>query len=422
MRDRVEATGRCIPARVVAAFDPLPKIVARSRCTSRLRRRALRCDSERPPPCPPSPSTASTATPSSPTLLHAFAREHPAARDDRVDRQEPRGPRHLGGDRHQRRDRPGRATSRRSGSTATSTRPRSPRPPRPVLPAHAGHAVRQATPTSRARSTRARSTSARASTPTAPNGRWPTSRSGSARARGRIRTTRSDIEGLTVEDIDGDGRILPMRIADPNGLWKAHPERAAPDGPPRPDRDRRHLLPRAARGHASTDYDGFTLQGQEATKQGLDLNRNFPASWRQEFEQHGAGPYPTSEPEVRAGRRLHHRAIRTSPAASTFHTWSGVLLRPFDHQPDDEMPAEDLWIYQKIGREGHASSPAIRAISVYHEFRYHPKEVIGGTFDWIYEHLGVFAGSSRSGARCARPASRTTSTSTGSAIIRSRTT
>src|SRR5216683_4097710 len=31
------------------------------------------------------------------------------------------------------------------------------------------------------------------------------------------------IEGLTVEDIDGDGRILQMRIRDPNGLWKAHP-------------------------------------------------------------------------------------------------------------------------------------------------------------------------------------------------------
>ncbi|HET8584477.1 MAG TPA: M14 family zinc carboxypeptidase, partial [Casimicrobiaceae bacterium] len=31
-------------------------------------------------------------------------------------------------------------------------------------------------------------------------------------------------EGLTVEDIDGDGRILQMRIEDPNGLWKAHPD------------------------------------------------------------------------------------------------------------------------------------------------------------------------------------------------------
>ena len=33
-----------------------------------------------------------------------------------------------------------------------------------------------------------------------------------------------EIEGLVVEDIDGDGRILQMRIEDPNGLWKAHPE------------------------------------------------------------------------------------------------------------------------------------------------------------------------------------------------------
>ena len=31
-------------------------------------------------------------------------------------------------------------------------------------------------------------------------------------------------KGLTVEDIDGDGRILQMRIPDANGLWKSHPD------------------------------------------------------------------------------------------------------------------------------------------------------------------------------------------------------
>ena len=30
------------------------------------------------------------------------------------------------------------------------------------------------------------------------------------------------------------------------------------------------------------------------------------------------------------------------------------------------------------------------ALSVYHEFRYHPKAVIAGTFDWLYEHLGMY--------------------------------
>src|SRR5258708_34036769 len=34
------------------------------------------------------------------------------------------------------------------------------------------------------------------------------------------------VDVLTVEDIDGDGRILSMRIPDPNGAFKAHPDDA----------------------------------------------------------------------------------------------------------------------------------------------------------------------------------------------------
>src|SRR5882672_8126610 len=34
------------------------------------------------------------------------------------------------------------------------------------------------------------------------------------------------VEGLIVEDIDGDGRILQMRVRDPNGPWKKHPQDA----------------------------------------------------------------------------------------------------------------------------------------------------------------------------------------------------
>jgi hypothetical protein len=54
------------------------------------------------------------------------------------------------------------------------------------------------------------------------------------------------------------------------------------------------------------------------------------------------------------------------------------------------MDAEDLWFYQAAGRKG-TELTGYPAISVYHEFRYHPKSVIGGTFDWIYEHLGLFS-------------------------------
>jgi len=196
-----------------------------------------------------------------------------------------------------------------------------------------------------------------------------------------------DVEGLSVEDIDADGRILQMRIEDPNGLWKAHPQ--APDlmvrrEPTEIGGTYYRVLPEGRYDH----YDGYTLKIKRPRQQ-LDLNRNFPASWRQEFEQQGAGPYPTSEPEIRAFVDFVVRHPNIT-AGTSFHTWSGVLLRPFEHMSDDEMDAEDLWFYQRAGRKG-TEVTGYPAISVFHEFRYHPKSVIGGTSDWIYEHLGAFS-------------------------------
>ena len=196
-----------------------------------------------------------------------------------------------------------------------------------------------------------------------------------------------EIDGLTVEDIDGDGRILQMRIADSNGLWKPHPQEPrlmVRRDPTEAGGTYYRIVPEGS----VEGWDGFTLR-LKRPKHGLDLNRNFPANWRQEHEQLGAGPFPTSEPEVRAIAEflVGHRNITGGVA---FHTWSGVLLRPFDHLPDTEMHAEDLWFYQKAGVKG-AELTGYPAISVYHEFRYHPKQVIGGAFDWIYDHLGMFS-------------------------------
>ncbi|HVF65700.1 MAG TPA: M14 family metallopeptidase [Casimicrobiaceae bacterium] len=195
------------------------------------------------------------------------------------------------------------------------------------------------------------------------------------------------LDGLIVEDIDGDGHILQMRIPDPNGLWKTHPDEPRlmiRRDPIETGGTYYRVMPEGR----VDNYDGFTLT-QKKPPQGLDLNRNFPASWRQEFEQLGAGPYPTSEPEVRAVVDFIARHTNLT-GGTTFHTWSGVLLRPFEHLPDEEMDAEDLWTYQAIGRKG-TELTGYPNISVFHEFRYHPKRVIGGTFDWIYEHLGLFS-------------------------------
>jgi hypothetical protein len=75
----------------------------------------------------------------------------------------------------------------------------------------------------------------------------------------------------------------------------------------------------------------------------------------------------------------------------TFHTFSGVILRPYDDRADEEFPAEDLWTYKKIGDQGTLMT-GYPNISCFHDFRYHPKTVTTGGFDtWMYDHLGMFA-------------------------------
>lgn len=195
------------------------------------------------------------------------------------------------------------------------------------------------------------------------------------------------VSGLRSEDIDGDGRMLTMRIPDANGAWKAHPDDPrllVRRDPVETGGTYYRLLPEGT----IENYDGLTI-GIQRVKEGLDLNRNFPAHWRQEHEQFGAGPFPTSEPEVRAlvAFITGHPNIT---GGITFHTYSGVLLRPYGTQSDDGFPAEDLWTYQKIGQKG-TELTGYPVLNVWADFKYHPKEVITGVFDdWLYDHLGIF--------------------------------
>jgi murein tripeptide amidase MpaA len=197
------------------------------------------------------------------------------------------------------------------------------------------------------------------------------------------------MDGLVFgEDIDGDGRILQMRIEDPNGGWKAHPDDPRlmiRRDPVETGGKYYRILPEGF----LKDYDGVTIKVL-GPKQGLDLNRNFPAGWRTESDQRGAGPYPTSEPEARNLADFVARHPNITGTIS-FHTMSGVLLRPYDDRPDDELPTEDLWTYQKIGEKG-TKITSYPNVSVFHDFKYHPKQVITGGFDtWAYDHLGVFS-------------------------------
>jgi len=197
-----------------------------------------------------------------------------------------------------------------------------------------------------------------------------------------------DLYGIDRQDLDGDGRILSIRLKDPNGPWKIcdkEPRIMVRREPGETGGTYYRMLPEGL----LHNWDGISLQPRRI-KEGLDMNRNFPEGWRLEYQQHGAGPFPTSEPEIHASVK----AICERPnicGAICFHTFSGVHIRPSGVKPDDDLPAEDLWAYQAIGKVGHEMT-GYPAISNFHEFKYHPKEVITGTFDeWMYEHRGVYA-------------------------------
>jgi murein tripeptide amidase MpaA len=193
------------------------------------------------------------------------------------------------------------------------------------------------------------------------------------------------VEGLTPEDIDGDGRILFMRVPDPHGAYKkceADPRLMVAREPGEFAGEYYRLMPEGF----IRSYDGLTVKVNPDVE-GLDLNRNFPSFWRQEFEQVGAGDYPTSEPEVKAMVDFIVRHPNIG-AAISYHTHSGVILRPMGTQCDDDMIPEDLWSIKRFSEMG-ARLTGYPAISIWHDFKYHPKEIISGTQDWVYEHLGA---------------------------------
>jgi murein tripeptide amidase MpaA len=195
-------------------------------------------------------------------------------------------------------------------------------------------------------------------------------------------------DGLYAEDIDGDGRILQMRITDPTGDWKVSdrdPRMMVKRGPDEEGGVYYRLFPEGL----IENYDGHLISMAPAL-QGLDFNRNFPGAWRPEGEQRGAGDFPGSEPEIRAVIEFMAKHPHVY-GALTFHTYSRAILRPFGTKSDDEMNTDDKWVFEAIGERGTALT-GYPCVSVYHHFRYHPKEVITGVFDdWLFEHKGVFA-------------------------------
>lgn len=193
-------------------------------------------------------------------------------------------------------------------------------------------------------------------------------------------------EGLYPADIDGDGQILTMRQADPSGPWKVS------------DKDDR-LMIRRGPGESGgryyrlyvegliRGYDGVTVRAAPA-KWGIDFNRNYPGTWAPEHLQPGAGPYPGSEPEVRA--IVEFVAGRPNiVCAMSHHTMGGMVLRPHCAKPDEKLPRQDVAVFKALAEIGDRLI-GYPTWSIYEEFTVDKnRPPVGSWMDWMYDLNGV---------------------------------
>jgi len=195
-------------------------------------------------------------------------------------------------------------------------------------------------------------------------------------------------EGLTPEDLDGDGRILQMRVPDAKGEWKISTH------------DPRLMLKRAP-GDAGGQYYRVYTEGRlnkylhgpvKVAKplEGLDINRNYPGNWS--ATQRGGGQYPLSEPETRAVAAfvVAHPNIC---AILNYHTTGGVNLSPPCATSDATMPLKDREVYKALGALA-AEASGYPYISVYDAYpavdERGTRSAAGGFIEWAWEGLGIW--------------------------------
>ncbi len=201
--------------------------------------------------------------------------------------------------------------------------------------------------------------------------------------------TADQLDGLVGEDVDKDGRLLQMRIEDPNGNWKPYRNDPRLLVAREPDEDGGGPYYRLLGEGMIHNYDGVQIP-TAPLREGIDPNRQFPYQWERKVQgPWDAGDYPGSEPEIAALLA----AITDRPNICVYfayHTFSGVHIRAYSDQADDALPADDLWTYEVLGRMA-TDLTGYPSISGFHDFRYHPKSVIRGVAtDWVFDHLGVF--------------------------------
>ena len=216
--------------------------------------------------------------------------------------------------------------------------------------------------------------------------------------RSSVRPHDSDSDGLLdedpPEDLPGDRYITQIRVRDELGPMKTSPE------------DPRLLVPRKEdeKGEwrvytegIDNDKDGkFNEDGVG----GLDINRNWPAYWQQEYVQSGSGPYALSEPETQAVAEFLH-SHRNVSGILNYHMSGDFVFRPpckpdFDPVTGEQLrfPPEDEAIYQVFGKKYSELINNQEVVVSYYSRNAPPPRynaLFGMFYDWGLTHYGAIS-------------------------------
>ncbi|WP_435105166.1 M14 family metallopeptidase [Arhodomonas sp. AD133] len=190
-------------------------------------------------------------------------------------------------------------------------------------------------------------------------------------------------------DIDGDGLALTMRVPDPTGDY-VEDEKEPGLMRPREIDDAGPFFRLYPEGRIEP-FDGRTVpQPDFLSDNSPDLNRNFPYDWAPEEDQHGAGPYPLSEPQSRAVAEFA-QAHPQIFAWLNLHTFGGVFIRPPGAAADTSMDRDDLAMYRQVETWADALT-GYPMVSGYEEFTYEPGRPLHGDLtDFAFHQQGCLA-------------------------------
>jgi hypothetical protein len=156
------------------------------------------------------------------------------------------------------------------------------------------------------------------------------------------------------EDVDGDGHIMQMRIRDPHGNYRSHPEepRVMQRVKPGEQGEWRRL------GAEGIDNDGDGSVNEDPPGY-LDMNRNWGFKWQPTYVQSGSGDFPFSAQNTKAISDF----ITTKPNigfAFAFHNYGGMFLRGPGSKLSPPFPPSDIAVWDYLGAEGEKTVPGYR--------------------------------------------------------------